>query len=191
MAAEAWVTRVEGTTVVAAEAWVTRVAGLAANSPEAWVSRVRGTTDVGPAALVLEVRGLADRDANAPTIVAGVDKTVPAGAKAQLTCTAVPKLGATITGYTWRVVSKSANGGTVVFDDPTVREPSFRVPLRKKLATYTLGVSATDSAGRVSSEATTTVTVEQAEILVATTAGWQPSATGYAVPASAGSGRWT
>ncbi|MGN6245101.1 MAG: hypothetical protein ACTHQ3_15725 [Motilibacteraceae bacterium] len=187
MAAEAWVTRAEGTTVRTAEAWVTEVDGLAGNLPAAWVSRIRGSSISAAAALIVDVRGLADKSANAPAIVAGPDKTWPAGSKIWLTCSAVPKTGATIASYTWRVVSKSANAGLVVYDQGNgVREPSFRAPLRRRQATYTFGVVATDSLGRVSDEATTTVTVEQAEILVATGNGWQPAATGYAV-----AGRWT
>jgi hypothetical protein len=186
VAAEAWVTRAEGQTVIVSEAWVSRVAGLAATAGEAWVSRVSGTSDAAAAALVLEVRGIADKSALAPIVAIGGDHTSPAGAKVHLTCSATAQAGATITGYTWRVVSKSANAGTVVFDNPAVQSPSFRAPLRRKSATYTIGVSVTDSTGRVSPEATCTITIEQAELLAATTAGWQPIATEYAV-----NGGWT
>lgn len=178
--AEALVSRIFGTATPSPEARISAIRGTTGSLPQAFIASIRGTATGGPEVWISAIRGQYDAAASAPTAVAGQAVTVPCGAKVTLTGSGSPKGGATIASWSWRVVSKSSNAGAITFSDSAGQSPTFRCPLRRKVATYTFGLTVTDSAGRVSPESTVVVTVEQAEILKSSGTGWAPAARRHA-----------
>lgn len=104
-----------------------------------------------------------------PTASIGGGTTVAASGTLALTGTGTPTTaGATITGYTWRVIS---GGGSL--SSTTVQNPTYTAPAAA--ATVSIGLIVTDSNGLQSTEATRTITVTGP---VSTTATFQPAASG-------------
>lgn len=145
-----------------------------------------GSTDGIKAVRFTTLRGSVDAAAGAPSVSPGSAQNVPAGSRVRLSCTGTATAPATITAYAWRVVTKSTGAGVPVFDNATIAAPTFRAPLVRKPATYTLGVTAIDSTGRRSTEATVVISTQQTEFVKAQDGAWKPMAYSYTRATGAG-----
>lgn len=121
---------------------------------------------------------------SAPTVAASGPLAVHAGTSIPLGASATAAPPSTVASYRWRIVSRSTGAPALALSATNVQAPTLlAVP---SLASYTVavGVVATDSTGRASSESVITITVRRAERVKATTAGWTlPVATGKATAA--------
>lgn len=174
MAGTAWVARVYGEATQQPTAYVAGILGSNTVKPFAMVAEVRGLSQMPPTALIAAIRGEYDAAANSPTATAGQGLTVQPGSAMRLAGAGTAKGGATIASYAWRLVSRSANGGAVVFSNPAARNPRVRFPVVRKASWYVLGLTVTDSAGRQSPEATVRIDIRQAQLLAASASGWRP-----------------
>lgn len=142
--------------------------GLGQLTPSAGVRSTSGTGFVAIAA-------------GAPLVVTGPAQSVPAGFLVQLTAIATAGGGATIAGYTWRLVTRDVGAPLPTLSATNVQNPRFGAVPSLKQYTVTFGVTATDSVGRKSAEALVVVTVHRAERVRATAGGWnRPVAIGHA-----------
>ena len=80
--------------------------------------------------------------------------------------------GGALTGYTWRLVSKSPTGGpTPTLSSTTVQKPTYRVPPHSADVVYTWGLIVKNAGGVSSAESTVTNTVLQASDFLAVATG--------------------
>jgi hypothetical protein len=139
---------------------------------------IRSTSGVGSMGAQAGLRATSGQGfflspAGSPTVAAtAAQLEVPSGALVLLRASAVPTSPATIVSYAWRVVSRSVGAPLVTLPDTTSQNPTFNAPPAIAEYTVTLGVTVHDSVGRVSPEATVTVTVRRANRIKATSGGW-------------------
>lgn len=110
----------------------------------------------------------------APTANAGPDVTgVDPGTVQVLDGSGSTDPDGTVTGWTWRLVSKSDPGApTPILSSSQVQKPTYVAPPYIADVTYTWGLTVTDNSGASSAEDTVAHTVLQASDFVLQPSGW-------------------
>lgn len=160
---------------------VVRLVGQVSGTVGVKVARLRGQTASAALVKIPTLGGRVSLAAGAPTVAPPAAQDVVSGALVTLTASGVASAGSTIASYTWRLVSRDVGAKTPQFLATTGATVQMYVPPDAVQRHYTVGVVAKDSSNRVSVEGTSVVTVEAADYLMATTAGWAPMQDSFAV----------
>lgn len=174
--------RLTGTATDVKRARFRQVKGTVSGTVGVRFRQVKATQTVRVRAQIRTMSAGVALAAGAPVVAATAGGTFGAGTTRHLTATAKTSGGATMTSWTWRLISRSAGAPLPVLSASNVQSPTYTAPPDDIDQTYVWGVMGRDSANRQSAEAIVTDVVEAADYLLATAAGWSmPTQDSYAV----------
>lgn len=158
-----------------AKARLTSLMGVTKLTRRIRLTNLKAVSTLTPKVRFTALIGRVDLDPAAPRVTLPRQAVaVPAGCPVKLSAAAIPTAPATVTAWTWRVLSKSAGAPAPILTGTTGAVAGFEGRATRNAQDYTIGVQAVDSVGRRSPETSVTITVDGADMLAAGPAGWTP-----------------